>query len=111
MYVGTGGEHQDEFLRGKRPKDLLRNSIVTPSLLASILNVKYVNSSALNRVAQEFERNGVNISKQTMSNWILRAAEDWLKPVYGELHKRLVQRDVLMRTGIPATTACRSRSA
>ena len=68
VYVSTDGDHQDEFLRGKRPKDLLRNSIVTPSLLASILNVKYVNSSALNRVAQEFERNGVNISKQTMSN-------------------------------------------
>ena len=62
VYVGTDGDHQDEFLRGKRPKDLLRNSIVTPSLLASILNVKYVNSSALNRVAQEFERNGVNIN-------------------------------------------------
>ena len=27
VYVGTGGEHQDEFLRGKRPVDLLRNSI------------------------------------------------------------------------------------
>lgn len=30
VYVGTDGEHQDEFLRGNRPKDLLRNSIVTP---------------------------------------------------------------------------------
>ena len=29
VYVGTDGEHQDEFLRGSRPKDLLRNSIVT----------------------------------------------------------------------------------
>jgi hypothetical protein len=52
VYVGTDGDHQDEFLRGDRPKDLLRNSIVTPSLLASILNVKYVNSSALNRIGQ-----------------------------------------------------------
>ena len=64
VYVGTDGDHQDEFLRGDRPKDLLRNSIVTPSLLASILNVKYVNSSALHRIEQEFERNGVNISRQ-----------------------------------------------
>jgi len=30
-----------------------------------------------------------------MSNWILRAAEDWLRPVYDELHRKLVQRDVL----------------
>ena len=33
VYVGTDGDHQDEFVRGERPKDLLRNSIVTPSLL------------------------------------------------------------------------------
>ena len=30
VYVGTDGDHQVEFLRGNRPKDLLRNSIVTP---------------------------------------------------------------------------------
>ena len=75
VYLGTDGEHQDEFLRGKRPKDLLCGSIVTPSLLASILNVKYVNSSALHRIEQEFKRNGVNISRQTMSNWIIRCSK------------------------------------
>lgn len=30
--VGTGGLHQDEFLRGNRPQDLLRGSVVTPRL-------------------------------------------------------------------------------
>lgn len=42
VYVGTGGDHQDEFLRGDRPKDLLRNSILTPSLGAAILNGKFL---------------------------------------------------------------------
>lgn len=37
-------------------------------LPASIQSVKYVDSSALNRIEQEFERNDVNISRQTMSN-------------------------------------------
>ena len=67
VYVGTGGDHQDEFLRGKRPKDLIRNSIVTPSLGAGILNGKYVNAMPLNRISQEFERNGLVLSRQTMS--------------------------------------------
>ena len=91
VYVGTDGDHQDEFLRGKRPKDLLRNSIVTPSLLASILNVKYVNSSALNRVAQEFERNGVNISKQTMSNWIIKCADKYFAPFVERMKEELLK--------------------
>ncbi len=40
VYVGTDGDHQDEFLRGDRPKDLLRNSIVTPSLVSFHLKCK-----------------------------------------------------------------------
>lgn len=91
VYVGTDGDHQDEFTRGDRPKDLLRNSIVTPSLLASILNVKYVNSSALNRVEQEFARNGVNISKQTMSNWIVKCSKEYFQPLYNRMHEELLK--------------------
>jgi hypothetical protein len=90
VYVGTDGDHQDEFMRGNRPKDLLRNSIVTPSLLASILNVKYVNSSALNRIGQEFERNGVNISKQTMSNWIIKCAKKYFAPFVERMKQELL---------------------
>ena len=60
VYVGTGGIHQDEFVRGDRPKDLIRNSIVTPSLGAAILNGKYVNSIPLYRIEQEFDRNDLN---------------------------------------------------
>lgn len=101
VYVGTDGEHQDEFLRGERPKELLRNSIVTPSLLASILNVKYVNSSALNRVAQEFERNGVNISKQTMSNWIIRCADKYFAPFVERMKQELLKLPVTQSDETP----------
>ena len=90
VYVGKNGEHQDEFMRGKRPKDLLKNSIVTPSLMSSILNVKYVNSSALNRIEQEFERNGVNISKQTMSNWIVLCANKYFAAFVERMKQELL---------------------
>lgn len=33
VFVGTDGYHQDEFMRGDRPKDLFRGSIATPSLV------------------------------------------------------------------------------
>ncbi len=80
VYVGTGGDHQDEFLRGDRPKDLLRNSILTPSLGAAILNGKFVNSMPFDRIEQEFKRNGVNISKQNMSNWTVNLAKKYFAP-------------------------------
>ena len=101
VYVGTDGNHQDEFMHGDRPKDLLRNSIVTASLLASILNVKYVNSSALNRIEQEFERNGVNISKQTMSNWIIRCSQKYFVPFVERMKQELLSLPVTQTDETP----------
>ena len=88
--VGTSGDHQDEFLRGDRPKDLLRGSLVTPSLEAGIMNAKYVNSLPLNRISTEFERNGVFISRQTMANWTIECAQRYLFPMYTLLHEILL---------------------
>lgn len=89
VYVGTDGLHQDEFIRGDRPKDLLRNSIVTPSLEAAIINGKYVNSIPLYRIEQEFQRNGVNISRQNMANWTILCAQKYFQPVYDRMKEEL----------------------
>lgn len=37
---------------------------------------------------------GMHLSRQTMFNWILRADEDWLKPVYECLYRKLVKQQV-----------------
>ncbi len=90
VYVGTDGYHQDEFVRGDRPKDIFPNSIVTPSLLASILNAKYVNSSPLYRIEQEFIRNGVNISRQTMANWITGSSDRYFAALVERMKQELL---------------------
>ena len=91
VFVGTDGYHQDEFMRGDRPKDLFRGSIATPSLVASILNVKYVNSAPLHRIEQEFSRNGVNISKQTMSNWMINSSRRYFAPLVECMKQELLK--------------------
>ena len=90
MYVGTDGYHQDEFLRGDRPKDIFPNSIVTPSLLASILNAKYVNFSPFYRIEQEFIRNGVNILRQTMANWITGSSDKYFAALVEHMKQELL---------------------
>jgi transposase len=82
VYVGTNGMHQDEFLRGDHPNTLFKGSIATPSLEAAIINAKYVNGNPLDRIARDFQTNGLNLSKQTMSNWTVAAAEKYFAPVY-----------------------------
>ena len=32
---------------------------------------------------------GINLSRQTMSNWFIRCAEDWLEPLYNALRELL----------------------
>lgn len=100
VYVGTGGDHQDEFLRGNRPKDLLRDSIVTPSLGAAILNAKYVNALPLYRISQEFERNGLNLSRQTMANWVIDFAK-YFRPMWFRMKEHLLSLPVVQADETP----------
>ena len=41
------------------------------------------------RLEQEFNRQGLKLSRQTMANWLLNVSEKWLRPVYDLLHKQL----------------------
>jgi len=111
VYVGTDGLRQDEFLRGDRPADLLRNSIVTPSLEAAILNGKYVNSIPLYRMEKEFQRNGVYISRQNMANWTILCAERYFRPVYDRLKEELFKYHVTQADETPVKVINDGRGA
>lgn len=89
VVVGKSGLHQDEFLRGKHPHGLLKNSILTPSLGAAILNGKFTNAMPYDRIEKEFRNFDVSISKQTMCNWTMELSERYLRPFYGLLKEEL----------------------
>ena len=69
-------------------------SIATPSLEAAIINAKYVNSNPLDRISRDFQANGLNLSKQTMSNWTVWTAERYLLPVCDLMRKRQLEAHV-----------------
>lgn len=76
-------------------KNIIPGSFATPEAIAHIMTQKFLMGSPLYRQEQELNRQGIPLSRQTMSNWILRAAEDYLAPVYGQLHRELLSREVL----------------
>ena len=39
------------------------------------------------RLEQEFNRQGLKLSRQTMANWLLNVSEKWLRPVYDVLYE------------------------
>lgn len=70
-------------------------SFVSPSVLAHLMTQKFVMYSPLYRLEQEFNREGLKLTRQTMSNWLLHTTEDWLKPIYAVLHRELCKEPVL----------------
>ena len=89
------GKDNQTIIKADRPKDLLRNSLLTPSLAASIMNAKYVNGLPLYRISQEFLRNDIHISRQVMANWMIQCADRYLGILYDRLHKEMYQFHVL----------------
>ena len=87
VYKGKNGK----IVKGKHPKEMLNNSIATPSLAAFIMNGKYVNAVPLYRQEQEFARNDVNISRQVMAYWMITTAERYLSLVYDRLKAEIVK--------------------
>ena len=82
-------------VKAPREKNIIPGSFTTPEAIAHIMTQKFVMGSPLYRQEQEIKRKGIHLSRQTMSNWILKATEDYLAPVYEQLHKELLMRDVL----------------
>ena len=83
------------FVRALMPNILIPGSFTTPELVAAIINAKYVCTMPLARQQQEFERYSVAISRQTMSNWVLRCAEDYFLLLYQRMREIMLTKDVL----------------
>jgi len=74
---------------------VIKGSFAAPETVAHIMTQKFVMGTPLYRQEQDWNRNGIMISRQTMSNWLLKATEDWLEPIYGALREILCNQKVL----------------
>jgi transposase len=83
-------------IKAPTPAPVISGSLASPSLVAHIMTQKYVNALPLYRQEQDFLRNGIQLSRQTMANWMIRCSEDWLTALYDRMKERLLsENDVL----------------
>ena len=61
-------------VQAPREKNIIPGGFATPEAIAHIVTQKFVMASPLYRQEQELKRMGISLSRQTMSNWILRPA-------------------------------------
>ena len=101
-HIGVYASKTDEHMvKADHPKTLLHGSLVSPSLGAAIINGKYVNAVPLYRLEQEFQRYGLQITRQNMANWCIRLAEEYLSILYDYLHKELYLYHVIQADETP----------
>ena len=101
-HIGVYASKTDEHMvKADHPKALLHGSLVSPSLGAAIINGKYVNAVPLYRLEQEFQRYGLQITRQNMANWCIRLAEEYLSVLYEHLHEELYSYHVIQADETP----------
>ncbi len=77
------------------PEPVIKGGFASPEAIAHIAVQKFMMASPLYRQEQEWRQNGIMLSRQTMSNWLIKAADDWLEAIYGEMRRRLCLHEVL----------------
>lgn len=100
----------NHFKKADHPGYLLRNSLVSPSLEAAIMNAKYVNALPLYRQEQEFERYGLHISRGEMAHWTILCAERYLSVFYDYLHEKIYDYHVLQADETPVRVTKENRT-
>ncbi|MGI6502158.1 MAG: IS66 family transposase [Anaerostipes sp.] len=90
-------KHTDHpyIVKADTPTSLMNHSLASPSSVAHVMYQKYVNSIPLYRQEKDWEQIGIELSRATMANWVMKCSNDYLTPVRMHLQKKLLERDVV----------------
>ncbi|MEL0638935.1 transposase, partial [Marinomonas sp. TI.3.20] len=73
---------------------IIPKGIATPSLLSQVITGKFQYSLPLYRQETMFKQYGIELSRQTMSDWMLKCSVA-LQPLYDRLHTILLEQPVI----------------
>lgn len=83
------------IVKANMPEPVIKGGFAAPDTIAHIATQKFMMASPLYRQEQEWKQNGILLSRQTMSNWLIKASDNWLEPIYEAMKRRLCEHDVL----------------
>ena len=85
---------ENGIITASKPAQPIPRSFASPSLLAYIIVAKFMDSLPLYRQEVIFRRLSIDISRATLSNWVLQSAQ-LLTPFYERLHKYLIRQKII----------------
>ena len=95
-YVCKNESHEEQvFAKAPVAPSVIAHSLASASTVAYVMDQKYRFAKTLYRMEQEWRDLGVDISRQTMSNWVVLAANDWLQPILERMKPVLLAREIV----------------
>jgi len=88
-------EEKPTIIKAPLPPQLIKGSMCSAETLAHIAAQKCVMGIPLYRQEQDWKRNGIPLARQTMASWLIRCSQDYLEPIYSELHRLLLSHHFL----------------
>jgi transposase len=87
-------EGHANIMTTKAPSTLLHKSMASNELLSHVINLKYQHHLPLYRQENYFKMMGANLSRQTLSNWMIGAANE-LEVVYDKMKAVLLEQSYI----------------
>jgi transposase len=78
----------------KAPRPVIEKGLASPSAVAYVMTLKFVDGVPLYRQEQHYARLGIDLSRGVLSNWMIKGSE-WLELIYGRLKQKLLEQEVL----------------
>ena len=77
------------------PAPALPGSIASESAIAYVMVQKFMFGLPLYRQEQQWKQLDIEISRQTMANWVILASTRWLSLIFQRMHEILLTQDIL----------------
>ncbi len=77
------------------PVRLIERSKASSSVVAGIATNKFVLDVPLYRQEKDLKRQGIYITRQNMSNWLIQSCEFYLEPLFEKMHKDIQSLDII----------------
>lgn len=85
---------ETEIFKATVPVPVMKKSMAAPATVAYIMQEKYENAVPLYRQERYWKSKGVQLSRNTLANWIIRSSQ-WFAPVCEQLRKELLCSDII----------------
>lgn len=89
------------IVKGKDGKAHMLHGLASASTIAWVIYQKFVNSIPLYRQEKDWKQYGLDLTRATFSSWVIKNTEEFLSPFYDYLHRKLLERDILMADETP----------